>query len=85
MADIRTGWMTFRIGCSLFGRMVWNLLCFDFTMARIYAFIFYVHCFTDGVVERVEEEEDNVPVEFFEEGKEAVEVPGEVDESEAEV
>jgi len=75
MADIRTGWMTFRIGCSLFGRMVWNLLCFDFTSVQIYAFIFYIHCFTDSVVERVEEGEENVPVEFSGDEEEAV-APG---------
>jgi len=62
MADLMKGWMKFRIACSLFGRMVWNLLCFDFTSVQIYAFIFYFHCFTKTIsVERIDEAGEDQP------------------------
>ena len=73
MADRPSRWTTFAIACSLFGRMFWNVLCFDFISVRMYALLLYIVCFTECSVERVEECEAGEDGEgVFEEFQEAV-------------
>jgi hypothetical protein len=45
----------FKIGCMLFVRMVWNVLCFDFISVQLYALLLFIHLFC----ERVEEEDQD--------------------------
>ena len=49
--------MNLKIGCALFVRMVWNVLCFDFHSVQLYALLIFIHLFCERV--EVEEEEQD--------------------------
>jgi len=51
--------MNFKVGCTLIGRLLWNVLCFDFQSVQMYGILAYIHFFAEHVEEHDQDERDD--------------------------